>query len=192
MATAPAFEFEASHELTLHAIRTRTAAVGVIGLGYVGLPLVRLFLKAGFPVTGFDADPVKVRKLKAGQSYIKHIDAEEIAAMVRPGRFQPTDDMSLLNRVTVVVICVPTPLTPHREPDMSYVIATTEQVRDRLRPGQLIVLESTTYPGTLREVVKPILEQTGLRAGEGLFPGLQSRARGSRQSRPTVPPSSPR
>jgi UDP-N-acetyl-D-glucosamine dehydrogenase len=160
---------ELQYEDSLIAIRTRTARVGVIGLGYVGLPLVRLFWKASFPIVGFDCDPGKVNKLNAGQSYITHIDSESIAEMREDNRFQATTDMARLGDAQAIVICVPTPLTEHREPDMSYIVQTARQIRDQLRPGQLIVLESTTYPGTLREVVQPILEETGLKAGEDFY-----------------------
>jgi UDP-N-acetyl-D-glucosamine dehydrogenase len=159
----------ASFAEALKAIRTRTARVGVIGLGYVGLPLVRLFAKSGFAVTGFDCDPAKVEKLNAGESYIRHIPSDDIAAMRRKDRFRATADMGLLREVQAIVICVPTPLTAHREPDMSYVSGTAQQIRDHLTPGQLIVLESTTYPGTLREVVKPTLEASGLRVGRDFY-----------------------
>ncbi|MGL5096834.1 MAG: NAD(P)-binding domain-containing protein, partial [Planctomycetia bacterium] len=133
-----------SHTKLLQALENRSARIGVIGLGYVGLPLVRIFLRAGFPVVGFDCDAKKVVALKAGKSYIKHVPDEEIAAMNAGGRFEATADMTALAAVDAVVICVPTPLTEHHEPDMSYVVGTAKQIRDALRPGQLVVLESTT------------------------------------------------
>jgi len=150
-------------------IKLRRARVGVMGLGYVGLPLVRLFWKAGYPVVGFDCDAAKVEKLNAGQSYIKHIDAGTVAEMLQEERFRATADIAALADAQAIVICVPTPLTEHKEPDMTYVVQTARQIRDHLRPGQLIILESTTYPGTLREVVRPILEETGLVAGEDFY-----------------------
>jgi len=151
------------------AIKTRKAQVGVIGLGYVGLPLVHLFWKVGHPVLGFDCDPAKVEKLNAGLSYIKHIDTAMVAEMRAQQRFRATSTMAELPNADAIVICVPTPLTDHKDPDMSYIVQTSRQIRDHLRPGQLVVLESTTYPGTLREVVRPILEETGLRAGDDFY-----------------------
>ena len=143
--------------------------IGIIGLGYVGLPLMRTFCEAGFKVTGLDVDPVKVRMLKSGRSYIKHIPASLIADTVRWGKFHPTTDPAELKRCDAVVICVPTPLTKMREPDMTYVVKTAEMISQNLRRGQLVVLESTTYPGTTREVVKPLLERSGLKAGRDFY-----------------------
>jgi UDP-N-acetyl-D-glucosamine dehydrogenase len=147
----------------------RTAVVGVIGLGYVGLPLTREFCRAGFAVTGFDIDPEKVAALAAGRSYIKHIPDDLVRGLVSEGRFRPTADFARLAEPDALVICVPTPLTKHRDPDLSFVAGTAESIAARLRPGQLVVLESTTYPGTTREVVQPILERSGLRAGRDFF-----------------------
>ncbi|MEK6744578.1 MAG: nucleotide sugar dehydrogenase [Nitrospirota bacterium] len=145
-------------------IESRRAAIGVIGLGYVGLPLVIEFCKAGFPVTGFDVDPDKVTLLKQGKSYIKHIDAARIAK--HSASFTPTTDFSILSGMDCIVICVPTPLNKYREPDMSFVFNTTETIAKHLRKGQLISLESTTYPGTTDEDMRVILERTGLLAGK--------------------------
>lgn len=153
----------------LDILRKREAKVCTIGLGYVGLPLVRLFVNAGYPVVGFDVDPKKVDLLMNGKSYIRHIADEDIVAMRATNRFRATADAAELNATDAIIICVPTPLTPNREPDMSYVAGTAELIRANLRPGQLIVLESTTYPGTLRDVVKPILEQSGLVAGKDFY-----------------------
>lgn len=139
---------------------------GVIGLGYVGVPLSLSFLRKGIKVTGFDLDSEKVKKLGRGESYIKHIGNEEISAFVQQGKFQATADFGRLQDPDVLVICVPTPLTSTREPDLKYVVATAEAISQVLRPGQLIVLESTTYPGTTTEVLLPILEKNGLRAGK--------------------------
>ena len=147
-------------------IENRTARIGIIGLGYVGLPLVREFVKAGFHVTGFDNDQQKVKSLKAAKSYIKHIPAEVIAEMNRSGRFFPTTDFSRLKTMTCIIICVPTPLDQHREPDMTYVRETAMTIARYLKKGQLVILESTTYPGTTDEDMKTILEESGLRAGE--------------------------
>jgi UDP-N-acetyl-D-glucosamine dehydrogenase len=149
----------------------RDATVGVIGLGYVGLPLVRVFVARGFRVLGFDTDAAKVAALKAGRSYIRHIPAADVAAMNATGRFDATADMARLGEPDAILICVPTPLTRHREPDMTYVVATAEAIAARLRPGQLVVLESSTYPGTTEEVVKPILERGGLISGRDFFLG---------------------
>lgn len=153
----------------LQGIDKRTASVGVIGLGYVGLPLVLEFIRAGFPVRGFDLDEKKIRLLKQGKSYIKHIPAENIAAMNKTGRFSPTTDFSEIKTTDCIIICVPTPLNEHREPDISYVISTAETILRYLRPGHLISLESTTYPGTTDEDMRPILERTGLKAGKDFF-----------------------
>ena len=162
---------ESVFERTLAGIENRTATVGVIGLGYVGLPLVRIFLKAGFPVVGFDVDQRKVDALHAGKSYIRHIPESDVKAMLDTGRFRATADMSELANVQAAVVCVPTPLTVNREPDMTYVEGTTRAIAKSLRPGQLVVLESTTYPGTTRTVMLPILEATGLKAGKDFFLG---------------------
>jgi UDP-N-acetyl-D-glucosamine dehydrogenase len=145
-------------------IATRQARIGVIGLGYVGLPLVIEFCKAGFQVAGFDVDQNKVLLLNKGKSYIKHIDASRITQY--SSSFTPTTDFSKLSEMDCIVICVPTPLNKYREPDMSYVFTTTESVAKYLRRGQLISLESTTYPGTTDEDMRAILEKTGLKAGQ--------------------------
>ena len=151
------------------AIRLKTAKVGVMGLGYVGLPLIRAFMTAGYRTLGFDVDESKVERLKAGESYIGHISSEWIAECVADGRFDPTADMSRLAEADAILICVPTPLSESRDPDLSYVESTARQVAAALRPGQLIVLESTTYPGTTRDVVLPILEESGLTVGEDFY-----------------------
>jgi UDP-N-acetyl-D-glucosamine dehydrogenase len=147
-------------------IKTKKAVVGVIGLGYVGLPLVQAFSRAGFRVIGFDLDPVKVDKLKAGQTYIRHIGEDSIREMLSSGRFDATHDFKRLSEPDCILICVPTPLDNNRAPDLSYVVSTAEQVKKSLRRGQLVILESTTYPGTTEEVLQPILEMTGLKAGK--------------------------
>jgi UDP-N-acetyl-D-glucosamine dehydrogenase len=143
--------------------------VGVIGLGYVGLPLAAAAARAGFRTLGFDIDPQKAEQLNRGQSYIDAAPSGEIARLVAEGRFRATDDFALLGECDVVVICVPTPLTRQREPDLSYVEQTARTIALTLRPGQLVVLESTTYPGTTREVVKPLLEAGGLTSGRDFF-----------------------
>src|SRR5574338_131100 len=147
-------------------IAARTARVGVIGQGYVGLPLALVFREAGFPVIGFDLDPVKVEALSRGESYIKQIGPERVAAAVASGQYAATADFDRLAECDAILICVPTPLGRHREPDNSYIHSTAEQIARRLRRGQLVVLESTTYPGTTDGEVRPILERGGLRCGE--------------------------
>jgi UDP-N-acetyl-D-glucosamine dehydrogenase len=150
-------------------IEARQAKVGIIGLGYVGLPLMREFCAAKFQVLGFDIDPKKVKALNAGRSYIKHIPSSVIAENVKKRRFRATANFAELSKVDAVIICVPTPLDKFREPDCQFIIASGEAIAKQLRPGQLIVLESTTYPGTTREVLKPILERGGLVAGKDFF-----------------------
>ncbi|MGC9258761.1 MAG: nucleotide sugar dehydrogenase [Phycisphaerae bacterium] len=147
-------------------IENKRAVVGVIGLGYVGLPLVKAFSDAGFTTIGFDVDLAKVRKLEKGQSYIRHIASATISQLLREGRFSPTADFSRMANCTALIICVPTPLTVNREPDMRYVSGTAAAIAAHLRPGQLVILESTTYPGTTREVVMPALEANGLKCGK--------------------------
>ncbi|HEY1961480.1 MAG TPA: nucleotide sugar dehydrogenase [Rhizomicrobium sp.] len=146
-------------------LEARTLTVGVIGLGYVGLPLTHVFWQAGLKVIGFDIDPVKVEKLAAGASYINTFAAEKVGAMNGSGTFRATADLSELAEADAVLICVPTPLSPTREPDLQAVVSTCEAIAAYLRPEQLVVLESTTYPGTTAEVVLPILERSRLKAG---------------------------
>jgi UDP-N-acetyl-D-glucosamine dehydrogenase len=150
-------------------LQARTASVGVIGLGYVGLPLAAAAARAGFRTIGFDIDPQKPERLNRGESYIDAVAADELARLVADGRFRATDDFAQLGECDVVVICVPTPLTRQREPDLSYVEATARTIALTLRSGQLVVLESTTYPGTTREIVKPLLEAGGLTSGRDFF-----------------------
>jgi UDP-N-acetyl-D-glucosamine dehydrogenase len=147
----------------LDRIHSKQARVGIIGQGYVGLPLALVFAEAGFPVVGLDVDPKKIAALNRGESYIKHIGAARVAEAVKSGRFRATTDFDELKACDAVLICVPTPLGQHREPDLSYVLDSTKDVARRLRKGQLVVLESTTYPGTTDEDVLPLLEATGLR-----------------------------
>jgi UDP-N-acetyl-D-glucosamine dehydrogenase len=156
-------------EKLIEKITSRDALIGVIGLGYVGLPLVREFLEGGVRVLGFDVDPAKVETLMAGKSYIEHIPSSTVKEMVQSGRFTATDDLGRLGEPDCILICVPTPLTQMREPDMTYVEDTGRSIAARLRPGQLVVLESTTYPGTTREVLLPILEASGLECGKDFF-----------------------
>jgi UDP-N-acetyl-D-mannosaminuronate dehydrogenase/intein/homing endonuclease len=150
-------------------IERRTARVAVIGLGYVGLPLAETFAWAGYPVLGFDVDADKVAKLKRGESYIGHICPERVEELVAGGRFDATSDPRRLAEADAIVVCVPTPLGEAREPDLSYIVDTGRSLARCLRPGQLVVLESTTYPGTTEELLLPLLEQSGLRAGRDFF-----------------------
>ena len=145
------------------------AHVGVIGLGYVGLPLVKTFLNKGFKVTGFDIDRKKVDMLNRGRSYIRHISAGELKTFLAKKKFKATSDFGLLSRVDAILICVPTPLDAHRNPDLSFVLDTTKVIACHIRKGQLVILESTTYPGTTDEEMRPILEAGGLRAGKDFF-----------------------
>jgi UDP-N-acetyl-D-glucosamine dehydrogenase len=153
----------------LEKISSRTAVVGVIGLGYVGLPLALLFEESGFPVIGFDIDPKKPEALHRGESYIKHIGPRRVADAFARGRIQATSDFDRLAGCDAILICVPTPLGKHRDPDLSYIRSTADEIGLRLRPGQLVVLESTTYPGTTREELKPRFDARGLAAGDGYF-----------------------
>lgn len=145
------------------------ALIGVIGLGYVGLPLVQAFVQAGFRTLGFDIDVRKVERLNRGESYIGHIPSAWIADWQAAGRFEATADHTRLNEPDAVLICVPTPLSDSRDPDLGFVEDSTRRIAEALRPGQLIVLESTTYPGTTRDVVAPLLAARGLRLGEDFF-----------------------
>ena len=156
-------------EELMEKIYSKRAKIGVIGLGYVGLPMVIEFCKAGFSVIGFDIDSEKVEKLRQGISYISYIPSKEIQKYL--DRFEPTTDFSLLSEVDCILICVPTPLNENREPDMRYVFNTAQTIAKYLRKGQLIVLESTTYPGTTDEDLREILEKTGLKAGEDFYLG---------------------
>ncbi len=175
----------------LHAmIKARTAKAGVIGLGYVGLPLAMAFARAGFGVTGFDIDPAKIELIGRGESYIEAVSDEVLRSECDAGRFAATCDFAGLGECDILAICVPTPLTAHRDPDLSYVAKTAEAIAATLRRGQLIVLESTTYPGTTDEVVKPILEAAGLKSGTDFFLGYSPEREdpGNRQFRTATIP----
>ena len=150
-------------------ISGRSATIGVMGLGYVGLPLARAFAEAGFTVFGFDTDPEKRHHLLAGRSYLKHIPAESLSPLVGSGHLVPQEGFARLGEADVIVICVPTPLGPGRIPDLSYVEATARSIAAALRPGQLVVLESTTYPGTTEEVLRPLMEAQGFAIGREVF-----------------------
>jgi UDP-N-acetyl-D-glucosamine dehydrogenase len=150
-------------------IADKSAVVGIIGLGYVGLPLMTAFVRAGFRTMGFDVDQKKIDMLRAGQSYIKHIDAAAVSKLIDEGQFDPTADLDRMGEADCLLICVPTPLNDSRDPDLSYVEGTTRAIAKTLRPGQLVVLESTTYPTTTRDVMLPILNESGLTEGEDFF-----------------------
>lgn len=162
-------------ELSAHAvrlkekIRARTALVSVIGLGYVGLPLAVEKAKVGFSVLGIDQNPVRAGKINRGENYIGDVNDAELFSLVQEGKIKASTGFEQLSDADVIVICVPTPLTPNREPDISYVVNVTKEIAARLRPGQLVTLESTTYPGTTTEVILPMLEQSGLKVGEEFF-----------------------
>ncbi len=168
MTTASATLPTLANEL-MSRIEARTARVAVLGLGYVGLPLAETFSWGGFPVLGFDIDPVKIDLLSQGKSYIGHICADRVAELRDAGRFEATTDPARLRAADALIICVPTPLGDAREPDLSFVISTARTIRDQLRRGQIVVLESSTYPGTTEDVVRPILEESGLIAGRDFF-----------------------
>ena len=150
-------------------IENKTATVGVIGLGYVGLPLIDAYVTAGFGALGFDVDKSKTDTLNQGQSYIAHIGCDTIQRWLDQDKFEATTEMDRLAEADVILICVPTPLSESRDPDLKYVAMTAEAIAQRLRPGQMIVLESTTYPGTTKEVLLPILEKSGLAPGKDFF-----------------------
>lgn len=157
--------------ITKQLIIDKDVVVGIVGMGYVGLPLAMLFVRQGFRLIGFDIDPDKITQLKGGRSYLSHIPGREVQSMLDTDRFDVTDDFSRVNEVHAVILCVPTPLSDNRQPDMSYIEGTCRTIAPHLVTGQLVTLESTTYPGTTREVMKPLLERDELRVGENLFLG---------------------
>jgi UDP-N-acetyl-D-glucosamine dehydrogenase len=150
-------------------ILARQAKVGIVGLGYVGLPLARLFLDQGFSVLGLDVDPEKVQALKKGHTYIKHVSASPFQQRYEAGAFAPTSDFSQAAAADAILLCVPTPLDDHREPDLSYVLNSVDTLLPYLRQGQLLCLESTTYPGTTHEELRPRIEQAGFGVGTDFF-----------------------
>ena len=152
-------------------IESREATVAVCGLGYVGLPLIGAFYNQGFKTYGFDIDQRKIDDLEAGNSYIEHIDFDMLKKAIDEERFIPTTDFGRIGEPDIILIAVPTPLTHTREPDLTAVRATCTQIAKGLRKGQLVILESTTYPGTTEEVCQPILEESGLKTGEDYFLG---------------------
>jgi UDP-N-acetyl-D-glucosamine dehydrogenase len=147
----------------------RSALIGVAGVGYVGLPLAVEKAKVGFEVVGYDRNSVRVDQVNQGLNYIRDVDDADLTQLVETGKLRATTDFGTLSRCDAIVICVPTPLTPNLDPDISYIRAVGEQIAAQLRPGQLICLESTTYPGTTEEVLLPLLEQSGLKVGEDFF-----------------------
>jgi UDP-N-acetyl-D-glucosamine dehydrogenase len=153
----------------LERIQTRRARTGVVGLGYVGLPLAVELAKAGFHATGIDLDERKIEAIEAGRSYIPDVPTADLAALRRAGRLDATTDFAIVKDLDTINICVPTPLRKTKDPDMSYIVSAVEAIAKHLHRGMLVVLESTTYPGTTDEVVQPLLEATGLKAGEDFF-----------------------
>lgn len=153
----------------LHKIKTRQAVLGVVGLGYVGLPLAVEKAKAGYTTIGFDVQAQKVAMVNAGENYIGDIVPEDLVTMVNRGKLKATEDYSFIKDVDCVAICVPTPLDLYQQPDVSYVVSSAKEIAKYLHPGMLVVLESTTYPGTTEEVVKPILEESGLKVGQDFY-----------------------
>lgn len=153
----------------LEKITKRNAKICVIGLGYVGLPLLIQFVKAGYEVIGFDLDEEKIKLLHRGKTYIKHIPNEEVNFLKKNDNFTGTSDYSTLKKADCIIICVPTPLGKHHEPDLTYVLNTTRMIAKYLQKEQLVALESTTYPGTVDEEMRPILESSGLRAGKDFY-----------------------
>ncbi len=156
-------------ELLAQKIQSRTARVGIVGLGYVGLPLAVEYAKAGFPVTGIDLSASKVDRVNAGESYIADIHSKELKPLVDSGKLRATMDFSVIADLDTVNICVPTPLRKTKDPDMSYIVAATQEIARYFHKGMLIILESTTYPGTTDELVLPMLEKSGLKVGEDFF-----------------------
>jgi UDP-N-acetyl-D-glucosamine dehydrogenase len=162
-------DFSEKANQLIRKISQKKALIGIIGMGYVGLPLVLRFCEENFRVSGFDVDSKKVAALKRGKSYLKSIPSSRISRFVRSGQLDPTDDFSRLEKPDCILICVPTPLTETMEPDLQYIERTTEAIVQNLRKGQLVVLESTTYPGTTEELLLPRLESSGLKVGKDFF-----------------------
>ena len=167
MQTAP--KVVSIHEALKEKIESRTARVGVVGLGYVGLPLATEFAKAGFPVTGIDVQDAKVDGLNRGVSHVQDVPSEEVAKLVHGKRFRATTDFSVVRELDTVNICVPTPLRKTKDPDMSFIVSAVEEIAKHFHPGLLVILESTTYPGTTDELLLPTFEKLGYKAGEDFF-----------------------
>lgn len=157
---------------TLEKIESKSATVGVVGLGYVGLPLATTSAAGGFRTIGFDVDATKPPMLNSGRSYIDAVSDDDLRNQVEAGMFIATTDMLRLSSCDIIAICVPTPLSVHREPDLSYVVSSAETIANSLQPGQVIILESTTWPGTTTTVIRPILERSGLKSGSDIFIGF--------------------
>jgi UDP-N-acetyl-D-glucosamine dehydrogenase len=153
----------------LHKIERRSARLGVIGLGYVGLPLAVEFGQAGFRVHGIDVDESRVARLRRGRSYIQDVPDRSVRALVKSGHLVATTDFDVMRRLDVVNVCVPTPLSKQRDPDVSYIVSAAREVARTLHPGMLVILESTTYPGTTEELILPLLEETGMKVGRDFF-----------------------
>jgi len=158
-----------SHSQLAERIRNHSVRLAIIGQGYVGLPLAVEFARAGFPVIGIDTDLDRVAALQAGCSYTPDLESEDLRALIRQGRYEATSDFSVLERIDIVLICVPTPLRKSKDPDISFIIAAASEVATRVHPGQLVVLESTTYPETTEELLLPMFQGRGARVGEDLF-----------------------
>ena len=156
----------------IETIRSRKVIIGIIGLGYVGLPLAKQFLESGFNVIGFDIDRNKIYNLSKGKNYIKHIQNDFIIKFIKNKKFIPTNDFSLLKNVDAIIICVPTPLGIHYEPDIGYILSSAREITKYLKKGHIIVLESTTYPGTTESELLPTLEKSGLKVGKDFFLGF--------------------
>jgi len=156
-------------DLLANKISSRRARVGVVGLGYVGLPLAVEFAEAGFDVTGIDLSEAKTARLNAGESYIGDVPTRAVATLVQSGKLRGTTDFSVITELDTINICVPTPLRKTKDPDMSYIVSACEEIAKYLHPGMLVILESTTYPGTTDELVRPMLEKSGLKCGEDFF-----------------------
>jgi len=169
MSTTESVRLSPAGQQLQHKIETRTARAGVIGLGYVGLPLAVELARAGFPVTGIDVDANKVAQINQGRSYVRDVPGEQLASLVRQGRLRAVTGYEIIGELDTVNICVPTPLRKTKDPDMSYVADACQGVARYLHPGMLVILESTTYPGTTEEFVRPMLEATGLKVGEDFF-----------------------
>jgi UDP-N-acetyl-D-glucosamine dehydrogenase len=169
MSDSTAVEMASCAQALGHKISTRTARVGIVGLGYVGLPLAVEYAKAGFTVTGIDLIESKVAKIAAGDSYVQDVPAAEVAALVESGKLSATTDFDVVAELDTINICVPTPLRKTKDPDMSYIVSACQEIAKRTHPGMLAILESTTYPGTTEEVVLPLLSGSGLQVGRDFF-----------------------